>query len=107
MVIPRQGPSPNKKTRVIPWGESTEAPMMIPRQTLRIPIIPKTTVVIRGRSPTPYESNKAVPWSYDSIVYVNGLRKECELSTSQGPAITNIAGTGGITRSVQIYGPKT
>ena len=75
---------------------------MTPKQTLRIPVVPKTTIVIRGPSPTRYECNKAVPWSYDSTVYLNGLKQECEPLTSQGPAITNIEGT----RSGQIYGPK-
>ena len=79
--------------------ESTETPVMIPRQTLRIPVILKTRMVTRGPSPTPYESNKAVSWSYDSTIYVNGLKQECESSTSQEPTITNIAGTGGMTRS--------
>ena len=43
---------------------------------------------------------------YDIIVYVNVIKKECEPLTSQEPTITNIAGTGGMTRSGQIYGPK-
>ena len=72
---------------------------MIPRQTLRIPVVPKTMMVIRGPSSTPYESEKAIPWSYDSTVYVNGLKQECEPSSSQGLAISNIAGIGGMTRS--------
>ena len=106
LIIPCQRPSPNKKTLVIPLGESTEAPVMIPRQTLRIPVVPKTTMVVREPSPTPYESNKAVSWSYDSTAYINGLNQECEPSISQGPTITNIAGTGGMTHSDRIYGPK-
>ena len=64
-------------------------------------------MVIRGPSPTPYESDKAIPWSYDSTVYVNGLKQECEPSSSQGPTISNIAGTRGMTHSGRIFGPKT
>ena len=47
-----------------------------------------------------------VLWNYATTVYVNGLKQECEPSTSQGPAITNIAGTGGITCSGRVYGPE-
>ena len=61
MVIPSQGTNPDKKTLVIPWGDPTEDPVMIPRQTLRILVVPKTTMVIRGPSLTLYESNKAIP----------------------------------------------
>ena len=64
-----------------------------------IPLVPKATMVIKRPSHTPYESDKAVPWGYDSTVYVNGLKQEFELSSRQGPAISNIAGTGGMTRS--------
>ena len=74
LVIPCQGTNPNKKILVIPWGESTKAPVIIPCQTLRIPVVPKTRMDIRGPSPTPYESNKAVPRSYDYNVYVNSLK---------------------------------
>ena len=31
LVIPYQGPKLNKKSIVIPWGESTEAPVLRPR----------------------------------------------------------------------------
>ena len=78
----------------------------MPRQTLRIPVVPKTTMVIRGPSPTPYKSDKEVPWSYESTVYVNGLKQECESLTSQGLAISNIGGTGGINRSGRIFGSE-
>ena len=75
-VISCQGPSLAKKTLVIPWGESstTKAPVMIPRQTLRIIMIPKTTMVIRGPSPTSYKSYIVVLWNYDSTIYVNGFK---------------------------------
>ena len=63
-------------------------------------------MVTRGPSPTPYKNDKAVPWSYDSIVYVNGLKQECESSSSQGPVISNIVGTGGMTRSGWIFGSE-
>ena len=60
LVIPCQGPNLNKKTLVIPWRDSTETLVMIPRQTLRIPVVPKTMMVIRGASHTPYKIEKAV-----------------------------------------------
>ena len=74
LVIPCQGPNLNKKTLVIPWEESTETTRMAPKKTLLIPNITKATMVIKGPSPIPCESNKAVPWSYDSTVYINGMK---------------------------------
>ena len=96
MVIPCQGPKLNKKTHVMPWGESAETPGATPKKTLQISAVSKATMIIKGPSPTPYESDKAVPSSYDSAVYVNGLKQENEPSSSQGPIISNIAGTRGM-----------
>ena len=106
MVIPCQGPNLNKKTLVIPWGESAETPGITTKKTLQIPAVPKETMVIKGPSLTPYENNKAVPWSYDSAVYINGLKQENEPLSSQGPAISNIAGTWGMTRSGRVFGSE-
>ena len=106
LVIPFQGPNLNKKTLVILWGESIETPVITPRQASRIPVVPKTMKVIRGPSTTPYKSDKELPWSYDSTVYVNGLKQECESSTSQEPVISNIAGTKGMTHSGRIFGSE-
>ena len=61
-------------------------------------------MVIKGTSPISYESNKAVPWSYDSAVYINGVKQESEPSPSQGLGISNIAGTRGMNRSGRIFG---
>ena len=70
---------------MIPWGESIETSAITTRQTLGIPVVQKTIMVIRGPSPTPYESNKAVPWSYDSTVYVNSIKQECEVRLLEEP----------------------
>ena len=70
LVIPCQGSNLNKKTLVIPWEESTETPGMAPRKALQISAVPKATMIIKGPSPIPYESKKAVLWSYDSDVYI-------------------------------------
>ena len=59
---------------------------------------------MKGPSLIPYENNKAVPLSYDSVVYINRVKQEGGPSPSQGPAISNIAGTGGMTRSGRIFG---
>ena len=96
-LIPFQGLNHNKKSLVISWGYSIEMAKI--KQTLRIPIIPKTTMIIKGPSPTPYKTDKAVPWSYDSTVYINRVKQESEPSASQGLAISNITETGGMTRS--------
>ena len=68
LVIPCQGPNLNKKTLVIPWEESAKTPGMAPNKVLQISTVPKAMMIIKGPSPIPYESNKAVPWSYDSVV---------------------------------------
>ena len=99
LVIPYH----DKKTLVIPWRDSTEKPV---KQTLKILVASKATMVIKGPSPIPYKSDKEVPWSYDSTVYVNGSKQECEPSSGREPAISNIAGTGGITRSGRVFGNK-
>ena len=39
-------------------------------------------------------------------VYVNGLKQEYEPLTSQGPEITNIAETWGMTHGGRIYSPE-
>ena len=63
-------------------------------------------MIIKGPSPIPYESNKAVPWSYDSVVYINRVKQEDGPSSSQGPTISNIAGIGGITWSGRVFGSE-
>ena len=63
-------------------------------------------MVIKGPSHIPYENNKAITWSYDSAVYINGIKQESGSSPSQGPVISNIAGTGGMTRSGRIFGAE-
>ena len=91
LVIPCQGPSLTKKTLVIPWGELAEVTRRAPKKTLLIPTTPKATMVIKGLSPIPYENDKAVPWSYNSVVYINGVKQESGPSATQGPTISNIA----------------
>ncbi|XP_058763854.1 uncharacterized protein LOC131637289 [Vicia villosa] len=92
LVIPCQGPMSTKKPLVIPYTDSNAA-----KAPLTIPTPSKSTLVIEEPYPTPYESDKTVPWSYDTTVYINGQKQE--------PAIINIAGTGGITRSGRVYAP--
>ena len=104
LLIPYQKPNHDKKTLVIPWGDSTETHTI--KQTLKIPVSSKTTMVIKGPSHIPYKSDKAVPRSYDPAVYINGSKQECEPSSSQEPAISNLAGMRGITRSGRVFGNK-
>ena len=97
LVIPYR----DKKNLMIPWGDSTYTP--ITKQTLRIPVEPKATMVIKRPYPIPYKNDKAVPWSYDPAVYVNGSKQEYKPSSSQEPAISNIEGTEGITRNGRVF----
>lgn len=91
-MIPCQGPNSTKKPFVIPYADldKTKAPLTVQK-------LSKSMLVIKGPSPTPYESEKKLPWSYDATIYMNGQKQE--------HAITNIVGTWGITRSGRIYTP--
>ena len=82
MVIPCQGLNLNKNTLVTPLGESERTLGVAQKKTFQISTVLKATMVIKGPSPIPYESNKVVPWSYDSAMYINGLKQEEESSSS-------------------------
>ncbi|KAJ1435956.1 G-patch domain [Sesbania bispinosa] len=65
-------------------------------------------ITIQVPSPFPYKTSKAVPWKYDVQVGVGSVQGN-QVNPSIGPgapAITNISGFGGMTRSGRIYIPK-
>ncbi|XP_047148672.1 uncharacterized protein LOC124820924, partial [Vigna umbellata] len=55
----------------------------------------RSSVVIRGPSPFPYKSEKAVPWVYGAHVLYEGKGVDS--------AVENITGIGGMTRSGRIF----
>lgn len=61
-------------------------------------------MIITVPTPFPYIDTKAVPWVYDTSVYIHGQKIQQELMKSKD-LIINIAGTGGVTRSKRIFTP--
>ncbi|KAJ1406838.1 hypothetical protein SESBI_24814 [Sesbania bispinosa] len=65
-------------------------------------------ITIQVPSPFPYKNSKAVPWKYDVQVGVGNVQGN-QVNPSIGPgapAVTNISGVRGMTRSGRIYIPK-
>jgi len=64
-------------------------------------------LTIHVPSPFPFETSNAVPWNYDTKIFVgNSSGKQVEVTPGfNDPAITNISGTSGMTRSGRIYTP--
>src|SRR3954464_6930434 len=66
-------------------------------------------VIITSPTPFPYSSDKAVPWSYDTNVYVHGVKQDTltkEAMNFTTPTVHNIVGTSKITRSGRIFSPE-
>ncbi|XP_050883483.1 uncharacterized protein LOC127086729 [Lathyrus oleraceus] len=63
-----------------------------------------TPIIITVPTPFMYVNTKAVPWVYDTSVYIHGQKIQEEPLKSNDPMI-NITGTGGITRSGRIFTP--
>ncbi|XP_050919089.1 uncharacterized protein LOC127136591 [Lathyrus oleraceus] len=55
-------------------------------------------------TPFPYINTKAVPWVYDTSIYIHGQKLQEEPLKSSDPMI-NITGTGEITRNGRIFAP--
>lgn len=65
------------------------------------PVIPLTITV---PTPFPFVDTKAVPWIYDSTVYIHGKKVQDDPLEIQEPII-NITGPRGVTRSERIFAP--
>ncbi|XP_050895943.1 uncharacterized protein LOC127102641 [Lathyrus oleraceus] len=63
---------------------------------------PVTPIITTVPTPFPYVDTKAVPWMYDTSVYIHGQKIQEEPLKSSDPMI-NITGTSGITRSGRIF----
>src|SRR3954464_12998735 len=87
----------------LPFKISTKAPFKL-SATLKV-----ASVVIARPTPFPYSSDKAVPWGYDTNVYIHGVKQDPstkEDATLTTSAVSNIAGTSKITRSGRIFSPE-
>lgn len=99
-------PSTNEdvSTLEIPYDEVP--PMQIPYEfsqlTLSTNLI--TPIIITVPTPFPYINTKAVPWMYDTSVYIHGQKIQEEPIKSSDPMI-NITDTSGVTRSGRIFAP--
>src|SRR4051812_21107844 len=54
------------------------------------------SVIIASPTPFPYSSDKAVPWGYDTNVYVHGVKQDTlteEAMNFTTPTVDNIVGT--------------
>lgn len=63
------------------------------------PVIPLTIIILAF---FPYEDTKAVPWIYDSTIYIHGQKVQDEPLASKELTI-NIIGTWGVIRRERIF----
>ncbi|XP_050920473.1 uncharacterized protein LOC127138115 [Lathyrus oleraceus] len=91
-------------TLEIPYDEVP--PLQIPYDFSQLTLSTNhvTPIIIKVPTPFPYVDTKAVPWVYDTSVYIHGQKIQEEQLKSSDPMI-NITGTGGITRSGRIFAP--
>ncbi|XP_050889358.1 uncharacterized protein LOC127094581 [Lathyrus oleraceus] len=91
-------------TLEIPYDEVP--PLHIPYDfsQLTLSTNPVTPIVITVPTPFLYVDTKAVPWMYDTSVYIHGQKVQEESLKSSDPMI-NITGTNGVTRSGRIFAP--
>ncbi|XP_050877043.1 uncharacterized protein LOC127080791 [Lathyrus oleraceus] len=89
-------------TLEIPYDEVP--PLQIPYDfsQLTLSTNPVTPIIITVPTPFLYVDTKAVPWVYETSVYIHGQKIQEEPLKSNDPMI-NITGTGGITRSGRIF----
>ncbi|XP_050877338.1 uncharacterized protein LOC127081095 [Lathyrus oleraceus] len=89
-------------TLEIPYDEVP--PLQIPYDfsQLTLSTNPVTPIIITVLTPFPYVDTKAVPWMYDTSVYIHGQKIQEEPLKSSDPMI-NITSTSGVTRSGRIF----
>ncbi|XP_050919544.1 uncharacterized protein LOC127137099 [Lathyrus oleraceus] len=91
-------------TLEIPYDEAPPLQILYDFSQLTLSTNYVTPIVIIVPTPFPYVDTKAVPWMYDTSVYIHGQKIQEEPLKSSDPMI-NITGTGGITRSGRIFAP--
>ncbi|XP_050914741.1 uncharacterized protein LOC127129632 [Lathyrus oleraceus] len=91
-------------TLEIPYDEVPHLQIPYDFSQLTLSTNPVTPIIITVHTPFPYVDTKAVPWMYDTLVYIHGQKIQEESLKSSDPMI-NITGTSGITRSGRIFAP--
>src|SRR3954470_3346293 len=86
-------------------------PLKIPTKApFKISAAPKVvSVIITSPAPFPYSLDKAVPWNYETNVYVHEVKQDTltkEAMNFTTPTVDNIVGTSKITRSGRIFSPE-
>ncbi|XP_050919393.1 uncharacterized protein LOC127136926 [Lathyrus oleraceus] len=94
------------ETLEIPYEQGYPLEILYYLTPMKISVDPVTPLTITIPTPFPYENTKAVPWTYDSVVYIHGRKIEDEPLAFKDP-IVNIVGTGGVTRSGIIFAPMS
>lgn len=86
--------------------EVTTSPLEIPYDLtpMKVYVDPVTPLTIIVPTSFPYENMKAIPWIYDSTIYIHGRKVEDEPLESKEPTV-NITGIGGVTRRGRIFAP--
>ncbi|XP_050891446.1 uncharacterized protein LOC127096960 [Lathyrus oleraceus] len=91
-------------TLEIPYNKVPHLQIPYDFSQLTLSTNPVTPIIITVPTPFPYVDTKAVPWMYDTSVYIHGQKIQEEPLKSSDPMI-NITNTGGITRSGRIFAP--
>ncbi|XP_050919407.1 uncharacterized protein LOC127136940 [Lathyrus oleraceus] len=102
LVVDHPSRKEDMSTLEIPYDEVP--PLQIPYDISQLTLStnPVTPIIITYPTPFPYVDTKAVPWMYDTSVYIHGQKIQEEPLKSSDPMI-NITGTCGITRSGRIF----
>lgn len=89
----------------IPY-DPIQVPVEIPYVPILVPSIvyPITPLVITVPAPFAFDNIRAVPWNYDSKVFLYGKEVK-EDPTKPEEASVNITGVGGITHSGRVFAP--
>lgn len=104
LIIDRTSTKKDVLTLEIPYHEVP--PLQIPYDLsqLTLSASPVTPMIITVPTPIPYNNTRAVPWMYDTSVYIHVQKVQEEPIKSDDPLIS-IAGTGSVIRIGRIFAP--
>lgn len=82
-------------------------PLQIPYNLsqLNLSVNPVTPMVVIVPTPFPYNDTRAIPWIYDTPIYIHGQKVQEEPIKSNDPLISTTE-TSGVTRSGRIFAPS-
>ncbi|XP_050915899.1 uncharacterized protein LOC127130992 [Lathyrus oleraceus] len=102
LVVDYPSTKEDVSTLEIPYDEVPPLQIRYDFSQLTLLTNPVTPIIITFPTPFPHVDTKAVPWMYDTSVYIHGQKIQEEPLKSSDPMI-NITGTSGITRSGRIF----